>query len=108
MIGILFKKRQKHEYIEVYYGQNKEKHTFKRGEIPIKEEVIIERSKMFFNDPEPCYIHRGAVCMRLNEEIMEYIKQYEARQEIKLEEEKNLLIEAIDLEEICAVKWFDN
>ena len=108
MIGSLLKKQQKHEYIEVYYGPNREKHTFKRGAIPIKEEVIIGRSKIFFNDPEPCYIHRGAVCVRLNEEIMEYIKQYEARQKVMLDGEKNLLIEVIDLEEICAVKWFDN
>lgn len=106
MIGVLLKKQKKHEYIEVYCGPNREKHTFKRGEIPIKEEVIIGCSKMFFNDPEPCYIHRGAVCMRLNEEIMAYMKQYEAREQVMIEGQGNLLVEAIDLEEIYAVKWF--
>lgn len=46
--------------------------------------------------------------MRLNEEIMEYIKQYEVRQKVILDKEKNLLIEVIDVEEIYAVRWFNN
>nr|WP_307991772.1 hypothetical protein [uncultured Niameybacter sp.] len=46
--------------------------------------------------------------MRLNEEIIESIKQYEASQKVILDKEKNLLIEAIDVEEIYAVRWFNN
>ncbi|MDY3917765.1 MAG: hypothetical protein SOZ59_02040 [Candidatus Limivivens sp.] len=38
-------------------------------EIPLKESVMIEKSIYFFNDPEPCYIHRGAVRVRLTEEL---------------------------------------
>lgn len=38
-------------------------------EIPIKESVIIEKSIHFFDDPEPCFIHRNAVRVRLIQEI---------------------------------------
>ena len=38
-------------------------------EIPLKEQVIIEKSIEFFDDPEPCYIHRGAVVTRLADEL---------------------------------------
>lgn len=29
-------------------------------DIPIKEKVLIEKSIYFFDDPEPCFIHRDA------------------------------------------------
>jgi hypothetical protein len=35
----------------------------------LKEEAVIAKSIEFYNDPEPCFIHRGAVCNRLYEEI---------------------------------------
>ncbi|MDR1000959.1 MAG: hypothetical protein LBL96_09220 [Clostridiales bacterium] len=35
----------------------------------LKDEVVISKSIEFYNDPEPCFIHRGAVCNRLYEEI---------------------------------------
>lgn len=38
-------------------------------EIPIKEEMILNYSIRFFQDPEPCYIHRGAVRIRIVEEM---------------------------------------
>ena len=38
-------------------------------DIPIKEEVLIEKSIYFFDDPEPCFIHRDAVRVRLTEEL---------------------------------------
>ena len=38
-------------------------------ELPLKETVIIEKSIYFFNDPDPCFIHRGAVQVRLTEEL---------------------------------------
>lgn len=41
----------------------------KLKDIPLKETVILEKSVHFFNDPEPCYIHRGAVRIRLTEEL---------------------------------------
>ncbi len=38
-------------------------------DIPLKEAVIIENSIRFFDDPEPCFIHRNAVRIRLAEEL---------------------------------------
>jgi len=38
-------------------------------DLPFKESVIIQKSVEFYNDPCPCYIHRGAVCNRLYCEI---------------------------------------
>lgn len=43
-------------------------------ELPIKEEVIIKKSIVFFDDPEPCYIHKGAVTMRLIAEIQDSLE----------------------------------
>lgn len=37
-------------------------------DIPIKEKVLIEKSIYFFDDREPCFIHRDAVRVRLTEE----------------------------------------
>jgi hypothetical protein len=33
------------------------------------EKLVIEKSILFFNDEEPCYIHRGAVAARLFGEL---------------------------------------
>ena len=39
------------------------------NDLPLAEEVIIEKSIEFFNDREPCAIHRGAVQLRLLSEL---------------------------------------
>lgn len=39
------------------------------NELPLTEEIILEKSIEFFNDREPCVIHRGAVHMRLLAEL---------------------------------------
>ncbi len=44
--------------------------------IPIKESVIISKSIEFFNDHNPCYIHRGAVTVRMLSEIEAYLKMH--------------------------------
>lgn len=38
-------------------------------DLPLKETVILEKSAAFFDDPEPCQIHRSAVRARLTAEI---------------------------------------
>lgn len=38
-------------------------------DIPLKEDILIEKSITFFNDPEPRFIHRNAVRVRLTEEL---------------------------------------
>lgn len=44
-------------------------------DIPLKEEVIIEKSIRFFDDPEPCFIHRNAVRVRLISEIQKELTE---------------------------------
>jgi len=41
--------------------------------IPLREEVVINKSIEFFNDPEPCMIHRSAVMKRLYMEINDFL-----------------------------------
>ncbi len=42
--------------------------------LPFPEEVIIQKSIHYFNDPHPCYIHRGAVIMRLAAEMQQALE----------------------------------
>lgn len=37
--------------------------------LPLTEEIIIQKSVEFFDDKEPCAIHRGAVQIRLLAEL---------------------------------------
>lgn len=44
-----------------------------RGELaawPLPEQEIVRLSIRFFNDPEPCHIHRAAVCQRALMELI--------------------------------------
>ncbi len=68
-------------------------------DLPLKESVIIEKSIYFFNDPEPCYIHRGAVQVRLTEELLR-----EAREQ-RDEEPGPLMLAWADYEDVtrCCV-----
>jgi len=60
-------RKKKNGFISFYLG-DKEIHRCFLPEIPISEEVIIEKSILFFSDPEPCIIHRSAVRSRMIEE----------------------------------------
>lgn len=42
--------------------------------IPLKDDFIIKKSIEFFNDPEPCMIHRSAVMKRIYMEFFDYFK----------------------------------
>jgi hypothetical protein len=41
--------------------------------LPIREDQLILKSIEFFNDPEPCMIHRSAVINRLYTEILDFL-----------------------------------
>jgi len=41
------------------------------GDYVLPEEIVLALSKEYFNDPEPCEIHRGAVHNRVMMEVME-------------------------------------
>lgn len=51
--------------IVIYHG--------KWSDIPIGEEAMLRKSREFFNDPEPCYIHRAGVRLKLLTEIGELL-----------------------------------
>ena len=42
--------------------------------LPFPEEVILRKCLLYFNDPEPCYIHRGAVILRLAAEMQQALE----------------------------------
>ncbi len=44
--------------------------------LPIKENFIIMKSKEYFNDPEPCIIHRTAVLNLIGGEISKLLFEY--------------------------------
>lgn len=65
---MIFKQKKKTRHITLLSGQT----VLFDGplpEIPLSEELILKTSTHFFNDPNPCYIHRGAVRIRLTAEL---------------------------------------
>lgn len=69
---MFFKKEKKKERDEKnirIVGENGLLYEGKLEELPLREEVILEKSEAFFHDPDPCYIHRGAVSIRLYLEL---------------------------------------
>ncbi|MGB8455733.1 MAG: hypothetical protein WCD89_25875 [Anaerocolumna sp.] len=60
--------KKKKRYIDIY-SNNCLIYQGRWDDLPLLEELIIEKSIAFFNDPEPCYIHRDAVRVRLLAEL---------------------------------------
>lgn len=56
--------------VEFYLGKTA-KANFDIRDLPLKNQVVIQHSIQFFDDPTPCYIHRGAVQVRLVTELEE-------------------------------------
>ena len=61
---------KKTNYITLYH-QDQQLYYGKWDELPLDEKIIIEYSIRFYDDPDPCYIHRGAVRVRLLAELEE-------------------------------------
>ncbi len=70
---MFFKKKNHVPKLELY-AQGVQIYNGFLKDIPLKEAVILEKSVEFFNDPEPCHIHRGAVRVRLTAEIQQEIE----------------------------------
>lgn len=66
-------------------------------DLPVKETVILEKSMEFFQDPTPCYIHRGAVLARLLGEISGILE--------KLEPGGSQTVESPEIQE--CLSWLD-
>lgn len=70
---------KKRLHIHLYDRANACVGTYTLMEFPMPEEIIIALSVQYFDDPEPCHIHRAAVLTRAMEELLkdcEIGKQY--------------------------------
>lgn len=70
---MFFKKKNHVPKLELYY-ESKIIYNGKLNDIPLKESMILQKSTEYFNDPEPCHIHRGAVRVRLTAEIQQELE----------------------------------
>jgi hypothetical protein len=64
----LKKEKKKKKFVDIYCD-DLIIYQGKWDDLPLSENIIIEKSIDFFNDPEPCYIHRDAVRVRLLAEL---------------------------------------
>lgn len=94
------KKSKPQTKITIWYESGNKSKICGLGEIPIKEETIIAKSIAFFNDPSPCYIHRGAVVIRLNEEVLASLKGMEEAHQIEVSHLEKEVLEYIELPDI--------
>ncbi|ACL75380.1 hypothetical protein [Ruminiclostridium cellulolyticum] len=75
----MFKKRKNKDpkiIVSIFNSDNELLFNGELNSVPIKETVIIKKSIEFFDDHNPCYIHRGAVTVRLLSEIEAYLKMH--------------------------------
>lgn len=87
----------------IFYDKNKEViEKLPITRLPIKEEVIIQKSIEFFNEPNPCIINR---CLCINKIGFELLKQLESIDE---NENKitNILL-TIDEIPLCLKEYLD-
>lgn len=70
---MFFKKKNRIPSLELY-SDGIQLYDGPLKDIPLKESVILSKSVEFFNDPEPCHIHRGAVRVRLAAEIQQELE----------------------------------
>ena len=97
------KKIKTRSYLTICYEGGSKNKICSLGEIPIKEAVIIAKSIDFFNDPAPCYIHRGAVVMRLNEEVLALLSGVEEAHPIEACNLKKEVLDYIELPNITSL-----
>jgi hypothetical protein len=69
--------------------------------MPLKEECIIKKSIEFFNDCEPCIIHRTYIMKRIYMEIDDYLNKMiaEGKKEIIAEYLPTDILRVIDIKE---------
>lgn len=75
----------------------------------LKDEVIIEKSIEFFNDPEPCMIHRSAVMKRIYMEINEFflLVLKDGKQEVLWDNFPSFIKEGLDIQKKIRSIRFD-
>lgn len=82
----MFKKAKKTEILNINLYDIGEKLLYSGpiNELNIPENIVIEKSIEFFDDSEPCFIHKSAVISRLCGEIEQYIKEHPTSSNILL------------------------
>ena len=77
--------------------------------LPLKEEFIIKKSIEFFNDPEPCMIHRSAVMKRIYMEINEFflLVLKDGKQEVLWDNFPSFIKEGLDIQKKIRSIRFD-
>ena len=64
-------RRQKKQPHIILYDQSGACGTYALIDYPLPEDTVIELSILFYDDPEPCHIHRAAVLTRAMAELMQ-------------------------------------
>ena len=66
--------------------------------LPVAESIIIEKSIEYFNDSEPCFLHKSAVTKKIYYEIEDFFQQKDniGAREIKLDEFPLILQRLLD------------
>lgn len=49
---------------------------------PLKEALILKKSVLFFNDAEPCFIHRSAVMKRIFAKLEDYLEEAQSPEHV--------------------------
>lgn len=79
----MFKRRQKPAKpvgafgFALYDGQKNLLGQYEAASLPLRREAVIEKSIEFFQDPNPCLIHEGAVKVRMLSELEAFLKERE-------------------------------
>lgn len=74
--------RKKVALLALYDPEGKELYRGELAAWPLPEREIIRLSIRYFDDPEPCHIHRAAVCQRA---LMELIRSHLGAQRTPVE-----------------------
>lgn len=69
----MFRSRKKVPQL-VLSGEDIELYRGPVSDVPLSEDTILETSIALYKDPEPCYIHRGAVRQHLTAKITEMLQ----------------------------------
>ena len=67
--------------------------------LPLSDATILKMSSRFFDDPDPCFIHRSAVMNRLYYEIEETAGKLPHREQLFISSLPELVIEYVELPE---------
>jgi hypothetical protein len=65
---MIFKSRKSEKRLSLY-SDNQLVFQGSMSQLPLRENIILEKSVQFFDDPDPCLYHRNAVLIRLLSEI---------------------------------------